>query len=233
MRRGGARVHDSPAASRTGTFTSRPSRITVITTSWPGCLASTSERKSSAVVIFSPSTATIRSAALRSIDLRFVGERALLAALLHDAKAAQAGLLGRAAGRQRGDQQSVLGLQHAGDAGVGADHAAVLDQLRHDAGDVGHRNGKAHAGALAGGAGDGRVHADQPAVAVQQRPARVARIDRRVDLNDRLDRAVIAGRQRAVQAGNDAGRQRPLQPERVADGEHPLADAQVRRIAEA
>ena len=131
--------------------------------------------------------ATIRSAAERSTVCIFVDERPLPLLLAHDLEALQSGPLGRAAGGQRGDQQTVVGLIDPHDARLRPPHVAVGDQLRHDAGDRVDGDGEAHAGALARLAGDGRVHADHAAMAVQERPAGIARIDRRVDLNDRLD----------------------------------------------
>ena len=170
----------------------------------------------------------------RPIDrLILVDERPLAFLLPHDFRAAQPGTLGGTAGRNRGDQQPLVGLIDPHDARLRPPYPALVDQLRHDAGDRAHGNGKAHAGALARLAGDRRIHADHPRMTVQERPAGIARIDRRIDLDDRLQRSARAATgQRAVQTGNDAGRQRSLQPERIADGKDPLADLQLRRIAE-
>ena len=58
----------SVAPSRNGTCRCWPARTTVTVTTSPGCLTSMASRKSSAVLIGRPSTATIRSAAARSTD---------------------------------------------------------------------------------------------------------------------------------------------------------------------
>ncbi len=61
---------------------------------------------------------------------------------------------------------------------------------------------------------------DDPAVAVEQRPARVARVHRGVDLDEALDRHRAVGQlERPVEAGHDARAHRAVQAERVADDE--------------
>ena len=138
--------------------------------------------------------------------LKLVNDGALPPLLPHDLGPLQPGALRRPPRRQRFDQQPLVGLIHPADPHLGPADPAVGDQLRDDPRDGIDGNGETHPHALARAAGDGRVHADHAAMAVQQRPAGIARVDCRVDLNDRLDRttALPAG-QRAIQAGDDAG----------------------------
>jgi hypothetical protein len=58
---------------------------------------------------------------------------------------------------------------------------------------------------------------------------RIAGIDRRVGLNYALDDAAGGRRQAPAEGADDARGQRPRQSERVADGEHALADPEVGR----
>ena len=77
---------------------------------------------------------------------------------------------------------------------------------------------------------DGAVDADEFAPQVHQRAAGVARIDRRVGLDEVLVAVGIdAG---APEAADDAGRDGVLQAERIADGDHEIADLESRGIAE-
>ena len=64
-----------------------------------------------------------------------------------------------------------------------------------------------------------------PAVHVEERAAGVAAVDRGVG----LDEVVVAALQRAVARRDDAGGDREALAERVADGEHPVADLARRR----
>ena len=57
----------------------------------------------------------------------------------------------------------------------GLQHAAVLDELRHDAGHHVDGDGKAHSGPGAGGGEHGRVDADHPPSRVQQRAPEATR----------------------------------------------------------
>ena len=74
---------------------------------------------------------------------------------------------------------------------------------------------------------DLRVDADHAAGGVDQRPAGVARVDRRVGLDDVLDREAVGRRDLPLQRGDDAGRQRAVQAERVADRDRRVADLDV------
>jgi hypothetical protein len=71
-----------------------------------------------------------------------------------------------------------------------------------------------------------------PARAVEQRPARVAGIDRRIGLDRAGNFSKGRSRQMPVQRAHDAACERTRQPERIADGDHRLPDLQVARAAE-
>ena len=116
------------------------------------------------------------------------------------------------------------------DADPAARDAAAAQQLLHDAvGGVGG-NGEADADIAAGRREDGAVHADDVAVEVERRAARVAAIDRRVDLHvvDVSRRARVA----PAHGRDDAGGRGAVETERVADGDDPIADAHVARVVE-
>ena len=84
-------------------------------------------------------------------------------------------------------------------------------------------------------AGDRGVDADDAAVAVDQRAAGVAGVERGVGLDDVVDdprRLARAGRQRAAERGHDAGGDRAGEAVRVADRHDELADAQRGGVAE-
>ena len=65
-----------------------------------------------------------------------------------------------------------------------------------------------------------------------KRSAGVARVDRRVGLDDSLDHPSVLGLERAVQAADDPRGQCPFQAEGVAQGQDLLADQHPRRVAE-
>ena len=71
----------------------------------------------------------------------------------------------------------------------------------------------------------------QPA-RIDERAARVARVDRRRVLHDVLDQPAVAGPHAAAERAHDAGRNGRLQPERAAHRDHELADAQRVAVAE-
>ena len=79
----------------------------------------------------------------------------------------------------------------------------------------------------------GDVDADHFAVDVQQRPARIARVDARVGLNQVVVRLRLADLHIAAQRADDAARDRLLIAEGVAERDHRFADHQVGRRAEA
>ena len=106
-------------------------------------------------------------------------------------------------------------------------HATELDQLRDDAIDGIHGNGKPDPRVGSGRAVDGRVDSDQSTGAVEQRAARVARVNRRVRLNHALDLATVASANFALEPTDDTGRQRLVETERIPDRIDILADDQI------
>jgi hypothetical protein len=72
------------------------------------------------------------------------------------------------------------------------------------------------------GAGDGRVDADDARLAVGQRAAGIARVDRGVGLDEILE--AVAADAGAAEGAHDAGRDRVLQAERVSDRDDEVAD---------
>src|SRR5262245_39159031 len=91
---------------------------------------------------------------------------------------------------------------NAGQAGTL--HLAEVDQLRHDAADIVHRDGEADAGRRPRSAEDGGVDANEPAAAVKQRSAGVPRIDRRVGLDHALEFAAIVAFDLPAKRADDA-----------------------------
>ena len=76
-------------------------------------------------------------------------------------------------------------------------------------------------------AGAGVVVADQAPGRVEQRAARVARVDRGVGLDHAADLALVDRADLAVERADDAGGQRLVEPEGIADRVDLLADLQV------
>ena len=126
----------------------------------------------------------------------------------------QAGLRARAVRRDDGDQRAVLALQ-AEAGGDGRRHLldlhaepaaadlAVLFELRDDGlGDI-RRHRETDPDAAAVGRIDRGVDADHLAVEVEGRPAGIAAVDRRVDLQEIVE---LAGVDVAAARRNDAGR---------------------------
>ena len=110
-----------------------------------------------------------------------------------------------------------------------APHLAVLHQVVDDVPREVARHGEADALIAAALAEDAGVDADQLAARVDQRAAGVARIDRRVGLDEVL--VVGEAHVRAARRADDAGGDRLTQLERAADRQHPFADLQLARIA--
>ena len=108
---------------------------------------------------------------------------------------------------------------------------SVLDELGHHTpyGFDRHREPDPHAGAR--GAMDGGVHADEAATTVEQRTARVARIDRGVGLDHIVDGGARNGADLAPERADDTGGQRVVETERIADGNDLLTDPQRAGIA--
>src|SRR4051812_8732697 len=115
---------------------------------------------------------------------------------------------GRAAGRDRVDDGAVaIGRRHGRHAEVGALDLAVRLELRHDLLDRVDRHREADAGV--GGrpvGGDLRVHADDAPVAVEQRAAGVAGVDRGVGLHGARDLEAVRRVDLAVERRDDAAR---------------------------
>src|SRR5690606_3071489 len=106
---------------------------------------------------------------------------------------------------------------------VTPDYAAVLDELlRHAANEIdGDREADALGRAFAAAFGDGGVDADELAARVHEGAAGVARVDRRV----RLDEILVRGKAEApADRADDAERDGMAQAERVADREHDVPD---------
>ena len=113
-----------------------------------------------------------------------------------------------------------------GDAQPAAAYATARHQLADDP--LRGVDGDAEADAL-GAQDDGRVDADDAAARVDERPARVARVEGDVALDDALHRAAVAGAHGATQGADDARRHRRAEAERIADGDDQLPDAKARR----
>src|SRR5829696_8031715 len=156
-----------------------------------------------------------------------------LVAGLDDAVArAHAGALGRAAGDDVLHGRAAVGRERARDAEVGALDVLALDERRDDLLDLVDRHGEADAGVAAALTGDLRVHADHAALAVEQRAAGVARVDRGVGLHGVGDREAVGRLDRAPERRDDAARDRALEPERAADADRGVAGAEVARGAQ-
>ena len=113
-------------------------------------------------------------------------------------------------------------LEH--DADPAADHAAVLQDLAHHAAHQVHRDRDADAFGAQVLAQHRGVDADQLAARIDQRAAGVADVDRRVGLDEVLERG--DAELRAAGGADDAVRHRLRQAERIADGQHDIADLQ-------
>src|SRR5207244_2285475 len=117
----------------------------------------------------------------------------------------------------------------ASDAEVAAAHVAGGHELpEHPPGGV---DRDAEAQALCA-QDHGRVDADHPPAAVDQRPARVARVQRHVALDDALHQPPRGGAHGAPERAHHARRYGRAEAERVADRDHELADAELGRAAE-
>ena len=92
---------------------------------------------------------------------------------------------------------------------------------------IGIANESAHV--AAGARKDQRVDADDFALDVEQRAARIAGVDRGVGLDVRDE---VFLRQIAALRADDAGGHRVLEAERLADRDHPFADLQLVGVAD-
>ena len=103
--------------------------------------------------------------------------------------------------------------------------AAVLERVDHVLRGL-SRNGEADADAAAGRRIDGGVHADHLTLHIEGRAARVASVDRRVDLQEAVIGAVADV---AAVGGDDAGGDRAAEAVGIADRDHPVADPRLLR----
>ena len=97
---------------------------------------------------------------------------------------------------------------------------AKLLQLCDDLADHVRRHRKPDPDRPAGGRQDRGVHADHIAIHVEQRPARVALVDRGIG----LDEVIVGALQFAAPGRNDPGADRKSLPQRVAHRHDPIAD---------
>ena len=74
--------------------------------------------------------------------------------------------------------------------------------------------------------------ADHAATAVDQRAARVARVDRRVGLDHVLDREAVGSLDLPLERAHDSRRDGAVEAERVSDRDHRVADPHVRGVAQ-
>ena len=116
------------------------------------------------------------------------------------------------------------------DAEPAALHFAVLDQLRHDRRHHVARYREADADVAAGGRENCGVDADQLAAQIHQRATRIAGVDRRIGLNEIF--VTFDAEATAPERADDARRHGLVEPERIADRNHVVADAQPARIGE-
>src|SRR5262249_39005414 len=144
-----------------------------------------------------------------------------------------AGFGGRAVRLRVRDQRALRGLETeiVGDFGgdgldLHADPAAaglaVVLELSNDRLHGRSGDGKGDAYRAARGGKDGGIDADHVAVDVEGRAAGIAFIDRRIDLNEVV---VRPGPDVATTGRDDTSGHRAAEAERIADREHPVADA--------
>ena len=139
-----------------------------------------------------------------------------------------------------GDQRALVGRQAEQfgdlrghrldlDAEPAALHRAVLHQILDDFARGRGGNGEGDADIAARRREDRGVDADHLAVEVEGRTAGIAAVHRRVD----LDEVVIgAGADVAAAGRDDAGGHRAAEAERIADGNDPVADADLGVVGE-
>src|SRR6185436_2309003 len=161
-----------------------------------------------------------------------------------DVAARDPGLRRRAVRRDGLDEHAVVdGEVEVAEGGVDRDRVdaeeaavdpAVLLELGEQAPRGVDRDGEADAdvpAAVAAGL-DLRVDPDHATGRVEERAAGVARVDRRVGLDDAVDLEAVRRLDRAAGRRHDAGRERALEPERVADRDRRIAHLDRARRAE-
>ena len=116
-----------------------------------------------------------------------------------------------------------------GDAHERAPHAPARQKLADDP--VGRVDRHAEAEPL-GAEDDGGVDAHDPAARVDERAARVSRIQRDVALDHVVDEPPALRSHRPTEGAHDAGRDGEAEAERIADRDDELPDAQPRRAPE-
>src|SRR5215472_15918704 len=147
----------------------------------------------------------------------------------------QAGAFGWRAGFDPGDHRPLSAGRAESLRNIGAEvldcHSdvavfdpAAADQLLHDLARHVDRYGKADPNIPSGWGHDRSVDADNSSLKIDQRPTRIARVDRSVG----LDEILIALDTRAAAEGADNARGYSLaEAKRIADGEHKIADLQA------
>ena len=236
MRRG-SYPPDGRLPRRTASRRRCPLRSTVNTAVWPGRSTFVTIRtRSSALLTARPSTAVITSPPLTTctpwnwvwiVPPRMPASAAGPPGVHSVDEGAAARPQAEVAGERR---RQVFGL----DAGVRIAHLAPGDELAERAARGVDRNREADAGGAAGVAADLSVDADRPAARVEQRAARAAVGDRRVDL-DRVDQLEVRHgqrRDRAADGRDDPDGERVLVAERAPDRRDGLADDDVVGAAE-
>ena len=151
-------------------------------------------------------TATLSPGLLSSIAAAtsFGAGHVLTVDLDDDVARLQAGIGGRAVRRGLTDLGALAVLRVAGlEPEVGVLRSVAALERRQDLLDGVHRDRErdADVALAATGGGDLRVDADDLAVAVEQRTAGVAGVDRRVGLDDAVDREAVRRRDLALEAG--------------------------------
>ncbi len=106
----------------------------------------------------------------------------------------------------------------------------IFDQIRHNAARCVCRNSESHTGVTAGFTQNRDIHADYIAITVEQRTTAVARIDRRIGLDQAGDAEAVIVAQAAIQGTDDPGREREFLTERAADRIFLLPNEHVVRI---
>ncbi len=108
-------------------------------------------------------------------------------------------------------------------------HATLAQQRRDDVPCGVDRDREADALHAENGRG---VDPDDRSPAADERSTRVAGVERRIGLNQRLDQPAGRAPQRSAKRADDAGGDRVLEAVRRADGDHDLAGSQISRVAE-
>src|SRR5260370_19958172 len=103
----------------------------------------------------------------------------------------------------------------------------VLQLLHHVLGEI-DRDGEADSRVAAGAAVDRGVNADDLALRIEERPTRIARVNRRIGLEE----IVVIAAERPSLRTHDSGGHGQVEPERVADCDYPVSHLRFARITE-